>query len=332
MASDQAPTTGTSTRGNLDPPQEVRAAVRRGVRIAWAAIAFQLSAVVLVYLAMGSSAAMKAAWIEDTLGLVPPVAFLVALHRRRRDPSRDFPWGHGRTSTVAFLVASGALAIFGIYIVYDSAHHLLAFEHTTIGTMVVLGEQVWAGWPMVAVMAYTIGPAVAIGHVAKKTAQQIHDKSLYAEGEMLRADWMTAGGTIVGVLLVGAGFWWADGVVALAIGLDVVHDGWTYMKGSITDLEDQRPRSVDEERFEDLDEEVAAAVADLPWVDRVAVRLRENGQGVVGEIWVVPTTASIAPARLREAQRAAHSVSWRIQDVVVVPTDALDADELAFSA
>jgi hypothetical protein len=37
--------------------------------------------------ALGSSQAMKAAWLDDMIGLVPPVAYLVAMGYEERPPS-----------------------------------------------------------------------------------------------------------------------------------------------------------------------------------------------------------------------------------------------------
>lgn len=47
--------------------------------------------IVLVAVVMGSSQAMRAAWIEDLLSLIPPIAFLIALRVARMAPTRARP-------------------------------------------------------------------------------------------------------------------------------------------------------------------------------------------------------------------------------------------------
>jgi hypothetical protein len=56
------------------------------VRVEWLTIAYMVSAVGLPYLTLGGSQAMKAAWWEDLLGLLPPIAFLLSDRFRDRDP------------------------------------------------------------------------------------------------------------------------------------------------------------------------------------------------------------------------------------------------------
>lgn len=66
------------------------------MRIEWLTIAYMLSAVGLLYLTLGSSQTMKAAWWEDLLGLLPPLAFLLSNRFRSRDPTPRFPYGYHR--------------------------------------------------------------------------------------------------------------------------------------------------------------------------------------------------------------------------------------------
>jgi divalent metal cation (Fe/Co/Zn/Cd) transporter len=79
-------------------------------------IAYMLSAVALLYRTLGSSQAMKAAWWEDLLGLLPPIAFLVSDRFRGRDPTPGFPYGYHRATSLAYLSASLALFTLGGFI------------------------------------------------------------------------------------------------------------------------------------------------------------------------------------------------------------------------
>ena len=51
-----------------------------------------LSIVVAMGLVLGNSQTMKTAWIGDTLGLIPPIVFLVAVHFEKKGSTRDFPF------------------------------------------------------------------------------------------------------------------------------------------------------------------------------------------------------------------------------------------------
>src|SRR5699024_10643932 len=165
--------------------------------------------VVLVALVAGQSQAMQAAWAEDMLSLLPPIAFLVATRRIRRKPDRLHPYGHHRSIGVAHLVAATALLAMGGYLAYDSVVTLVSVERPPIGLTVLFGQGIWAGWLMVAVMVVTSTGPVVLGRRKLALAEQLHDKVLYADADMNKADWTTAVATITGVLGVGLGLWWA---------------------------------------------------------------------------------------------------------------------------
>jgi divalent metal cation (Fe/Co/Zn/Cd) transporter len=74
------------------PPDKARV-YRTAVRIQWLTIAYMVSAVGLLYLTLGGSQAMKAAWWEDLLGLLPPIALLLSDRFCDRDPTPRFPYG-----------------------------------------------------------------------------------------------------------------------------------------------------------------------------------------------------------------------------------------------
>jgi divalent metal cation (Fe/Co/Zn/Cd) transporter len=97
------------------------------------------------------------------------------------------------------------------------------------------------GWLMIAALAWSAVPSVFLGRAKLPLASQLHDKVLYADAKMNRANWLTAGAAIVGVLGIGAGLWWADGAAAIIISLDITRDGFTNVRAAVADLMDSRP-------------------------------------------------------------------------------------------
>ena len=79
--------------GYTDLPEQQRTALRKAIRLEVVTFLFMLTAVAAVFSVMGGSQAMKAAWIEDMLALIPPVAFLIAIARARKEPTPDHPYG-----------------------------------------------------------------------------------------------------------------------------------------------------------------------------------------------------------------------------------------------
>src|SRR5690606_9465820 len=135
----------------------------------------------------------------------------------------------------------------------------------------------WLGWLMLAALAYSGIPPVIIGRMKQPLADALHDKVLFADAKMNRADWLTAGAAAVGVIGIGFGLWWADSVAALVIAADILHDGQRYLRESISDLMDEWPRTYDEAKPHPAAERVKEEIAAQPWIAEAAVRMRETG-------------------------------------------------------
>ncbi len=122
-------------------------------RLEWLTLAFLVTAVLAMYFALGSSQAMKAAWIEDLLSFLPPMAFLISNRIRAREPDRAHPFGFHRSVSVGYLVAASALLAMGTYLMVESGLGLVSAEHVPIGHVTIVGYTFWAGWLMVAALA-----------------------------------------------------------------------------------------------------------------------------------------------------------------------------------
>ena len=84
-------------------PKQIKPDLKHAIRLEWWTLAWQTSIVVVMFFVMGSSQAMKSAWTEDLLGLVPAAVFLLAVHFERKSPNRKFPFGFPRVNSLAFL-------------------------------------------------------------------------------------------------------------------------------------------------------------------------------------------------------------------------------------
>ncbi len=307
---------------DYDLPPEKERVNRRAVRLQWLTLAYILSAIALLALVLGQSQAMKAAWVEDVLSLFPPIAFLVASRVRDRVPTETYPYGYHRSVTIGYLIAATALLVMGLVILADSGLRLVKAEHPSIGIIELFGHQMWLGWPMIAALLYSGVPVVFLGRMKQKLAAELHDKVLFADAQMNRADWMTAGAAILGILGIGAGLWWADAVAAIFISLDIVHDGYANLRTAVGDLMDRRPMTYDHKKPLDLDDRVREYVEGLPWVADAQVRLREQGHILTGQVYVVPRgEVPDLPDRIARAIRDINDMDWRLHevDVIVIP-------------
>ncbi|WP_309127626.1 cation transporter [Microbacterium sp.] len=310
--------------GRTDLPRTQHRALRSAARWEVFTICYTAVTITVVAFVVGNSQAMRTAWIEDMLSLLPQFAFLIALIFVRRSPTKRHPYGMHRAMGVGHLVAGVALLAVGANLAVEAVSGLIAGDHPTIGTVQIFGHTIWLGWLMVSVMAViVIGPVFIYGPAKSKIAPVLHNKLLYADADMAKADWQTNAASIVGVLGIGLGVWWLDGVAALFISLGIIWDGFRNTKGAVLDLMDQRAKTYDDKAPHPLAQEVLELTRSRPWVQDAGVRMRDQGQVFHIEAFVIPRRAKVAVSELNELSRAITALDWKVQDIVVAPVSRL---------
>ena len=310
--------------GRADLPPEQAQALRKAIRWEWFTIAYTSVTIFVLALVVGNSQAMRTAWIEDMLSLIPQFAFLIALLFVRRRPTRTHPYGMHRAMGIGHLVAGVALFVVGANLAVESALGLIAGEHPTIGTVQIFGQTIWLGWLMVTVMAViVVGPIFFYGPAKAKLAPVLHNKLLYADADMAKADWQTTVASIVGVLGVGVGAWWLDGAAAVFISLGIIWDGIRNTKAAVVDLMDERARTYDSKEPHPLAGDIVKYLRAQSWVRDAAVRLRDQGQVFHVEAFVVPRRGKVITRQLTATAEGIAALDWKVQDVVIMPAEQL---------
>src|SRR5690625_7633958 len=95
------------------------------------------------------SHAMRSAWVEDMLSLVPPLAFLIASRVVRLASNRRQPYGYHRAIAIGHQAAALALLVMGGLLVFESISALIKQEKPPIGVVVLFGQDIWMGWLMI---------------------------------------------------------------------------------------------------------------------------------------------------------------------------------------
>lgn len=313
------------TVADLEYPEDVERKYRKARRLEWWTLAYVASTSFLLYVTMGTSQAMRASFFEDLISFVPSAAFLVGTSLAVRSPSRTWPYGLHGASSVAYLTASLGLLAMGTFLVAESVAKLVSGEKTTIGGMELFGSVVWAGWPMLAAILWGAVPNAFLAKAKLRLAPALHDKALYADAKMMKANWMTAAATAVGVLGAGFGLSWLDPVAAIFVGLDVLKDGAGNLRTAVADLIDRRPRKVDQSDWSRLPDDVLSLLRALPWVEDAAVRMREEGHIYFGEAFVVPRPGTTdLVEKLSAAAEGARALDWRMHELTIMPVRDLE--------
>ncbi|QCB55128.1 cation diffusion facilitator family transporter [Sphingopyxis sp. PAMC25046] len=293
-------------------PDAIAADVKRGEQLEWWTLGWMASVVLVMWLVMGASQAMKAAVIEDLLSLVPAFVFLISVHWERRRPNKRFPFGYRRANSLAFLVAATALLSVGGFLAYESVSTLVKQEHPSVGGITLFGHTVWLGWLMIAALAYSIVPPIILGHMKQPVAERIKDKVLHTDALMQKADWQTGLAGIAGIVGIGLGWWWADATAALFISLSIIRDAIGALEQAVAELLDGTPRALDTNELSDDAQRLIATLKGR--FGEVGVRLRETGRYIAAEVDCPPPAKIPTAVELMGDDRA-----WRLASLSFRP-------------
>ena len=304
-------------------PADKQANLKKATRYEWITILVMFATIPAMYASMGASQAMKTAWIDDILALIGPFGFLISIRIAQRTPNRKYPYGYHRAVTIAFLCGSLALFSMGLFLLYDGIRVLLMGERPTIGAVHVFGHTMWMGWIMVAVLVCSAVPPLILGRIKLPLADTLHDKTLFADAHMNSAEWKSAVAAMAGVLGIGVGWWWADAAAGCIISVDIIGDGFRNLRMAVTDLMNRRPMTVDETKPEALPEQLVNLFESYSWVQKAAVRLREEGHLFLGEAFIVTEPGAGSPQQLAELAATARKLDWRLHELVVMPVERI---------
>jgi cation diffusion facilitator family transporter len=304
------------------PPDKLEAR-QRMIRLCRLSCVLLLSGATLLFLTVGNSQSMKTAWITDLLTILPPLSLLVALRFELRPPTKRFPFGFTRATSIAYLVTAGTLTLMGLFLFFDSGMKLVRREHPSIGSMVLFEREVWAGWVMIAALTYSMLIGIMLGRLKQPVAKTLYSKALSADATSNSAEWKSEGAAILGLTVVAFGFWWGDAAAALFISFEVIREGWSSVRLVLGDLMDESPTTREGEELEPLPERLRHAAEQIEWVQHAAVRLREHGHAVTGEVFLVPRDADGALGRVAAAGERLRALDWRLHDLVVVLVPAI---------
>jgi cation diffusion facilitator family transporter len=313
------------------PPDKWRER-KRARRLALISLGVLTSTAILIYLTLGASEAMKTAWVDDLLGMIPPIVLLIAMQLELRKPNERFPYGYFRAVSVAFLATAAVLAFAGFWLLFDAVTKLTARERPALGSMVIFGHQIWSGWAMIGALGYSVVVGVLLGLRKRPVADALKDKALDADADMNRAGWMSEGAAIIGILLVGYGKWWGDAAAAGLISINIIHDGVHSLREVLADLMDETPTKLGGVEKEELPKRIKRAAEELDWVKKARVRLREQGHVLNGDVFVVPRGDDVKVTQIEDASRALARMDWRIYNLTVMPVSALSDDAVPKAA
>ena len=190
--------------------------------------------------ALGTMAIKIAAWglagsvgflsdaMESSVNLAGALFALWMLRWAHEPADEEHPFGHGKAEYFSAVFEAGLISLAALAIIGAAGERLLdprPIERLGLGTLF-------------AIVASVLNLVVA--RILMASGRAHRSVALVADARHLMTDVWTTAGIIVGVGLAWASGWhWLDPVVAIAVALNILREGWRLMRGSIDGLMDR---------------------------------------------------------------------------------------------
>jgi hypothetical protein len=86
----------------------------------------------------------------------------------------------------------------------------------------------------------------------------------------------------------------------------------------------KRPSDVETQEKDPVLDRLQEALESLEWVQRARVRLREDGDVLAGEAFLVLRDGGDLLDRLDQAKSVAQALDWRLHDIQMIPVRSVD--------
>ncbi|WP_133139208.1 cation transporter [Legionella genomosp. 1] len=302
---------------DLEFPDSLVPLYNKAIKYEWISLLYMISTTFFSFIVMSNSQTMKTIWLEDTLGIIPPASFLVASRIIQWKANKKFPYGYHKITGMSYFASSLALFFLGVYLLIDGSLVLLKNEHPNIPDVSFSGYSIWLGYIMILALLWSSLPSTILGHLKIPLSLKLYDKILFADSKMNKASWMSGFASIIGIIGIRMGFWWADAGIAILISFSIINDGYSNLKNSILDLMDEVPETIEKNRTDPLLSEVRSIIKNEDWVKSFEMRFRVVGHLFFGDIFIIPRTKTIAVEKIQSLRDKIEDRNWRLHDITI---------------
>lgn len=214
-----------------------------------------MAAKLVAALATGSLALLSEA-ANSALDAGTTAITLISVRIASRPPDKEHPYGHGKAENLSALIQTFILLALSMYIAVQAVNRLRTGS-----------AEVEASWYAFAVVIASIVVDANRSLILSRVARQERSPALQADALNFRADLMSSGAVLAGLVLVRAGYPGIDALASLAIAGYVAFMSIRAARTSIDTLMDRAPEGSIERIFE-----VASQVEGVEEVRRVRMR------------------------------------------------------------
>ena len=200
------------------------------------AAAFLLIIVKLVAWIVTGSSSILAALTDSLMDITTSIINLLAIKVALQPADNEHRFGHGKAESLAGLAQAAFISGSAVFLLFNSISAL------------VTKQQIVASNIGIAVMIFSVLITIALvlfqSYIVKKTGSL----AIKADSLHYRTDIALNGAVLLALILSGLGWYWADGLFAIAVSLYILHGAWEIGTQSVDALMDkQLPKSEEEQ-------------------------------------------------------------------------------------
>ncbi|WP_138469691.1 cation diffusion facilitator family transporter [Poseidonocella sp. HB161398] len=210
------------------PPHEPYPAALLRQAMLSIAVAIAVLSLKLVAWRMTGSVALYSDALESIVNVVTAITALLAMTYARRPADDNHPYGHQKVEYLSAVLEGALIMVAAAMILMDASRALMNPVPADLGPAAIAIS--------LAATALNWGWA---RHLIRR-GRQARSPALEADGHHLMSDVVTTGGVLLGLGLAWATGWHVlDPLLALAVGLHIVWQGWAVIRGSLAGLLDE---------------------------------------------------------------------------------------------
>ncbi len=210
------------------------------------------------------SAAVLSDALESIVNVIASGFAWYSIRLSSRPKNISYPYGYGKIEFFSAGLEGGLILLAGIVMCYEGIISLI--EHPVIsqpdlGAALILGSSV---------------VNLSVGYYLFNIGKKEKTLALEAEGSHLMADSITSVAVVVGLIVVWfTGYLWADGLLALLLGIYIIREGYKLLNRSVLGLLDFNPPEMVSHLSEILEKNRQA-----DWIDFHHLRIQQFGHSV----------------------------------------------------
>jgi cation diffusion facilitator family transporter len=247
--------------------------------------------------------------LESLVNLAGAMFALAMVTIAARPPDDDHPYGHHKAEYFSSGFEGVLIFIAAMGIIWAAVQRLIypqPLQALGIGIVLTVLSSVLNG-----ILAYTM----------LRKARAVHSMALEADARHLYTDVWTSVGVIVGLIAVTTTGWlWLDGVVAIAVALNIMREGASLVWRSADGLMDQ---ALEPESREQIDKVLASFAQDAIRFDHVVTRRAAQRRYVDMHMHMPPawTLGRAAEVRASVEQALMNAVPGLRATIQLLPSD-----------